>query len=267
VLTKGEDRIITLASDGVWERASGDDVLRWVRNYYNARIAGVEEDQHLDQPHVYDDNENSISRSRTSRKSFEDVLGSDGNDTVAAVASVGSSEEISSEEDVEKPTTLTSPPSFDSVVAKNPAEHDPALTTGGANTKVEEFDAATAATITTADDSGRTSATAKVGSKRKHPESAAADDSASCRSASTPSFGLGTAMTSSIRHSRSSSRSPYHSIPTVSEVIVRKVLNKVRKTRNISSLRMLMSLPKGRARRSKHDDITATVVDLSGFVS
>lgn len=267
VLTKGEDRIITLASDGVWERASGDDVLRWVRNYYNARIAGVEEDQHLAQPHVYDDNENSISRSRTSRKSFEDVLGSDGNDTVTAVASVGSIEEISSEEDVEKPTALTSPPSFDSVVAKNPAEHDPALTTGGANTKVEEFDAATAATITTADDSGRTSATAKVGSKRKHPESAAADDSASCRSASTPSFGLGTAMTSSIRHSRSSSRSPYHSIPTVSEVIVRKVLNKVRKTRNISSLRMLMSLPKGRARRSKHDDITATVVDLSGFVS
>ena len=41
VLTKGADRILTLASDGVWERASGDDVLRWVRNYYNARIAGV----------------------------------------------------------------------------------------------------------------------------------------------------------------------------------------------------------------------------------
>ncbi|EJK57200.1 hypothetical protein THAOC_22784, partial [Thalassiosira oceanica] len=40
VLTKGADRILTLASDGVWERASGDDVLRWVRNYYNARIAG-----------------------------------------------------------------------------------------------------------------------------------------------------------------------------------------------------------------------------------
>jgi len=65
-----------------------------------------------------------------------------------------------------------------------------------------------------------------------------------------------------------SSRRAYSlAIPTVSEVIVRKVLNKVRKTRNISSLRMLMSLPKGRARRSKHDDITATVVDLSGFVS
>ena len=56
-------------------------------------------------------------------------------------------------------------------------------------------------------------------------------------------------------------------IPTVSDVIIRKVLLKVKKTRNMSSLRMLTSLPKGRARRSKHDDITASVVDLSGFIS
>ena len=54
---------------------------------------------------------------------------------------------------------------------------------------------------------------------------------------------------------------------TVADVIVRRVLNKVRRARNISSLHALMSLPPGRARRSKHDDITACVVDLSEFVS
>ncbi|OEU15825.1 protein serine/threonine phosphatase 2C, partial [Fragilariopsis cylindrus CCMP1102] len=50
---------------------------------------------------------------------------------------------------------------------------------------------------------------------------------------------------------------------TVAEVIVNRVLNKVRRARNIKSLHALMSLPPGRARRSKHDDITASVVDLS----
>jgi hypothetical protein len=54
---------------------------------------------------------------------------------------------------------------------------------------------------------------------------------------------------------------------TVADVIVRRVLNKVRRARNISSLHALMSLPPGRARRSKHDDITACVVDLSAYVS
>lgn len=53
----------------------------------------------------------------------------------------------------------------------------------------------------------------------------------------------------------------------VADVIVRRVLNKVRRSRNISSLQALMSLPPGRARRSKHDDVTASVVDLSAFVS
>jgi hypothetical protein len=53
----------------------------------------------------------------------------------------------------------------------------------------------------------------------------------------------------------------------VADVIVRRVLNKVRRARNISSLSCLMSLPQGRARRSKHDDITASVVDLAAFVS
>ena len=281
VLTKGADRIVTLASDGVWERASGDDVLRWVRNYYNARIAGVN-DQHLhsynatQQQHdhdVYGDNENSMPRSRKRRLAFannEDVLGStsDGSITVAAEAS----EEISSEEDVgsEKPASLTTSPSVDSTTKKSPEPSYVAKGTAAhsVDEKVVDSDTATTATTTTADETmTRTTATAKVGSKRKHTDSSTADDSVSSRSTSTVSFGhgaLGTTVASSRRHLRSSSRSPYSlSIPTVSEVIVRKVLNKVRKTRNISSLRMLMSLPKGRARRSKHDDITATVVDLS----
>jgi hypothetical protein len=50
-------------------------------------------------------------------------------------------------------------------------------------------------------------------------------------------------------------------------VIVRRVLNKVRRSRNLSSLQDLLSLPKGRARRSKHDDITTSVVDLGAFVA
>jgi len=63
---------------------------------------------------------------------------------------------------------------------------------------------------------------------------------------------------------RKRSRQNYYN---VADVIVRRVLNKVRRARNISSLQALMSLPQGRARRSKHDDITASVVDLSAFVS
>ena len=53
---------------------------------------------------------------------------------------------------------------------------------------------------------------------------------------------------------------------TSSDYIIKCVLHKIMRTRGITSLRSLMALKKGRARRSKHDDITATVVDLSGFV-
>lgn len=54
---------------------------------------------------------------------------------------------------------------------------------------------------------------------------------------------------------------------TAADVIVRRVLNKVRRSKKMSSLHALMSLPKGRARRSKHDDITTIVVDLAAFVT
>lgn len=54
---------------------------------------------------------------------------------------------------------------------------------------------------------------------------------------------------------------------TAADAIVRRVLNKVRRSRKMSSLHDLLSLPKGRARRCKHDDITTCVVDLGAFVT
>jgi len=48
--------------------------------------------------------------------------------------------------------------------------------------------------------------------------------------------------------------------------IVRGVINNICRIRRIPK-RTLLNLPKGRPRRSKHDDITACVVDLSGFIS
>lgn len=256
VLTKGADRILILASDGVWERAAGDDVLRWVRNYYNARIAGVK-DQHLHPPlyaggveeHPFGEITKRISRRKYgNRHSDGGDEEFDGNEN--ALGDGGSiSDQCSTES---KAATLTPPTdNTKSTESSGNAESVEKLDESDAATSSE----ATTGTTTTADE---TTATAKVGTKRKYPGSTG---SVSTRSSTASSrLGRGT------RRHRSSR--PYSlAIPTVSEVIVRKVLNKVRKTRNISSLRMLMSLPKGRARRSKHDDITATVVDLSGFVS
>jgi len=54
---------------------------------------------------------------------------------------------------------------------------------------------------------------------------------------------------------------------TAADVVVRRVLNKVRRSKNMSSVQDLIALPKGRARRSKHDDITTSVVDLGAFVA
>lgn len=305
VLTKGADRILLLASDGVWERASGDDVLRWVRNYYNARIAGVKE-QHLqyddgggmmeeEQHDQYDDlgdaavAEKSLSRRKPGGGGGSGRLNTNnrGNDVLGNTAVAGNSGEICSKLDG---TLLNLTPPVDNTT-KTPAEDAAtAAMAHGGDEKVEDSDATetiseiTAAT-TSADDMTTTATVTKAaGTKRKH--SAVDETSVSSRSASSMTAssrgreglgggGIGGTTTSSSRgqnshhhHLRSSSSRPSSlTIPTVSDVIVRKVLNKVRKTRNISTLRMLMSLPKGRARRSKHDDITASVVDLSGFVS
>ena len=53
---------------------------------------------------------------------------------------------------------------------------------------------------------------------------------------------------------------------TSSDCIMQCALNRIIRSRIITSLRSLMALKKGRARRSKHDDTTTSVVDLSGFV-
>lgn len=268
VLTKGADRILTLASDGVWERASGDDVLRWVRNYYNSRIAGMNE-QHLydmeDEDAVYGD------PPRRKRLANEGEIMESGNrmSTVMTVGGDSTSGDRSSEEDAStdqrKSSSLTTPTLFDT--RRTSSKEDSAVLAHGGDDKLGDSDAtSTSQTLATKITANETTSPVNVLKRKhsamnKHSDITSADDSVSSHSGSMTSSrgrGVGVAKTTSRRHRRS-----FSATPTVADVIVRKVLNKVRKTRNISSLRMLMSLPKGRARRSKHDDITATVVDLS----
>lgn len=246
IITKGADRILILASDGVWERASGDDVLRWVRNYYNARIAGVKEstfhplyDMDIGEAEDHPFGETRDRGDRRSRRKASS--GSEGSSLVKT-------------EGLEKDSALLAPPGEDDTSTTTTTP--PTVSTGGTEDTSSHDDGATASATATASTTSSADETAKVGSKRKHSEGG----SVSTRS-SNESLALDMHGTRPSRRHNSRSYSP--GIPTVSEVIVRKVLNKVRKTRNISSLRMLMSLPKGRARRSKHDDITASVVDLS----
>lgn len=172
-LVKDGDKILILATDGVWERASGEDSLRWVRNFYDGRVAETER--------------------RTNRK-------------------MNTMEKSSSNEDEEE----------ESVGVKNLQE----------TAERDLFE--------------RSDPEVSQKTKRELVDKA--------RSPSPPAK-----RRKRGRHSRIS----YN----VADVIVRRVLNKVRRARNISSLQALMTLPQGRARRSKHDDITASVVDLSAFVS
>jgi hypothetical protein len=160
---------------------------------------------------------------------------------------------------------LTTPTLFDT--GRTSSEDDSAVLAHGDDDKLGDSDAtSTSQTLATKITANATSSPVNVLKRKhsainKHSDITSADDSVSSHSGSmTSSRGrcVGVAKTTSRRHRRS-----FSATPTVADVVVRKVLNKVRKTRNISSLRMLMSLPKGRARRSKHDDITATVVDLS----
>ena len=260
ILTKGADRILVLASDGVWERATGDDVLRWVRNYYNARIAGVK-DQHLHPPlyaggveeHPFGEITKRISRRKYGSRHSDDGDEALDRNNVDTMDNKGSINDPSSEK---KPAALAS-------TSDHTKSDDSSDTATASEAKLDESDEATTSEATSGTNSttaDEMSMTVKAGTKRKYA------GSGSTGSVSTRSSSASTRLGRGTRRHRSSR--PYSlAIPTVSEVIVRKVLNKVRKTRNISSLRMLMSLPKGRARRSKHDDITATVVDLSGFVS
>jgi hypothetical protein len=262
IITKGADRILILASDGVWERASGDDVLRWVRNYYNARIAGVKESTFHP---LYDmgigeaeDHPFGETRDRGEREVDDHPFGETrdrGERISRRKASCGSEgDPLVKTERLEKESALLASPGEDDTSTTTATP--PTVSTGGTEDTSSHDDGATASAMATASTTSSADETAKVGSKRKHSEGG----SVSTRS-SNESLALDMHVTRPSRRHNRRSYSP--GIPTVSEVIVRKVLNKVRKTRNISSLRMLMSLPKGRARRSKHDDITASVVDLS----
>ena len=172
-IVKDGDKVLILATDGVWERASGEDSLRWVRNFYAERVAEAE-------------------RHKNRRLNQSDRCSNDG-----------------------------------SVNGKKDDDSDDR----------NEVD---------------------IGCRKRDREIP--------RSPSPPTKRrkLGSRPNASRR-----GLAPFDSQRnnTVADVIVRRVLNKVRRARNISSLHALMSLPPGRARRSKHDDITACVVDLSAFVS
>lgn len=168
-LVKDMDKVLILATDGVWERASGEDALRWVRNFYSERIAEAE-------------------RRKNRRLNQTDRCSNDGSDC---------------------------------------GKKD--------------------------DDSYDSNEVEKVGFKRDMQRSPSPPTKR--RKLGGRAGRWGPVPFGSQRNS------------TVADVIVRRVLNKVRRTRNISSLHALMSLPPGRARRSKHDDITSCVVDLSSFVS
>lgn len=167
-LVKDGDKILILATDGVWERASGEDALRWVRNFYEERKAEAER--------------------RKNRRNNQ----------------------------------------FDKTSVDDVVELDPRNAHETADRYLFEKDAPVI-----------------VKKREGGPD---------VRSPSPPA---------KRRKRNRHNRIDYN----VADVIVRRVLNKVRRARNISSLQTLMSLPQGRARRSKHDDITASVVDLSAFVS
>eukprot|EP00547_Thalassionema_nitzschioides_P012979 CAMPEP_0194255624 /NCGR_PEP_ID=MMETSP0158-20130606/34847_1 /TAXON_ID=33649 /ORGANISM="Thalassionema nitzschioides, Strain L26-B" /LENGTH=924 /DNA_ID=CAMNT_0038994037 /DNA_START=142 /DNA_END=2913 /DNA_ORIENTATION=+ len=165
-LDKDGDRVIILATDGVWERCGGADVLRWVRNYSSERIAEAERRK----------NRRRVKIDRSSLKEDD-------------------KQEMHSQIEEEKELQA----------GQKRDRHSPA-----ASSKKRS----------------------KMPRRRERggPNSCPGGPSA---------------------------------VSTVADVIVRRVLNKVRRARNMTSLYALMSLPKGRARRSKHDDITASVVDLS----
>ena len=231
------DRILTLASDGVWERASGDDVLRWVRNYYNAQIAGMKE-QHMQydnddggsmlgveqQNDPFDDvvRDAAVTGKSLSRRTRGRNMNTDDNDALAI-----------SKEDNGTAQDLLTPP------VENTSKAHPDDTSADKN--VEDSNAAT----TTANETTAPThvVTKGAGIKRNHSAVKTSVSSRSASSTTRSSRGqeveVGGAANSSSRvqnrhhrhhlRSSSSSRTSSLTIPTVSDVIVRKVLNKVQK--------------------------------------
>lgn len=189
-ILKEGDKVLILGTDGVWERASGEDILRWVRNFYEERLAEAVR--------------------RANRRSNGQLENS----------------KSSSDEDVNDGIRASKVSSF--FQQQEGSERD---------LFEQKNDTAEIA----------------ISRKRENTSSPVQNNSPATKR-----------RRRSGRYSNTnSSRISYN----VADVIVRRVLNKVRRARNISSLQALMSLPQGRARRSKHDDITASVIDLSAFVS
>ena len=187
-LVKNGDKVLILATDGVWERASGEDVLRWVRNFYEERIAEAE-------------------RRRIKRLNQQ--------------------------------------------VDKNPSSSNEE----GAGATADQSQSKTAPSSNTASKS----AANQEGSERDLFEKNEPDEKSGSRKRETTASPVG--LPSAKRRKRNR---PNRISYNVADVIVRRVLNKVRRARNITSLQALMSLPQGRARRSKVNfDTCATVSVVS----
>jgi len=215
-IVKGGDKVLMLATDGVWERAGGEDVLRWARTFYSERLAEAERRKNIGRL-------NKIENQHLHRHSSSD----EGDMTVDYTFNVTSANNGMGDED-----------SVDSQHGDRQTE-SPQIDTAGVGTNI-----ATATTDTNGPAKKRDALSPPPGANAAKRRKLAG------RSATRRATPFGSRRNS-----------------TVADVIVRRVLNKVRRARNISSLHALMSLPPGRARRSKHDDITLCVVDLSAFIS
>jgi len=198
-LVKDGDKVLILATDGVWERASGEDILRWVRNFYEERLA-----------EAVRRNNRRLNQQDKSTANDDSSNGGNGNGHT----------------DHSMPAPMN---------GQEAAERD--------LFEKNDYEAGAQQAAAAAAANGN-------GNGRKR----GAEPLQMTRSPSPPA-------------KRRKRNRPNRISYNVADVIVRRVLNKVRRARNISSLQALMSLPQGRARRSKHDDITASVVDLSAFVS
>lgn len=215
-IVKGGDKVLMLATDGVWERAGGEDVLRWARTFYSERLAEAERRKNIGRL-------NKIENQHLHRHSSSD----EGDMTVDNTSNATATNSTMCDED--------------SVDSQN----------GDRQTKKQQ--SGTAAT-----DAAIATATTDVNGSTKKRDALSTPPGANAAKRRKLS-GRPTTRRATPFGSRRNS--------TVADVIVRRVLNKVRRARNISSLHALMSLPPGRARRSKHDDITVCVVDLSAFIS
>ena len=253
LLSKGGDRVLILATDGVWERCSGDDVLRWVRNYYNERIAGVERHHYR---HRRLRRTHSRGHHHQNEKESETMVEN-------SSLSLGSSSASESSDTEAKPRPEPEPKIIADTSIK-PASRN-RLHEGESGKLSSDSDDKTTDGEINHDDPGDSIVSKNndgnvSGHKRKRGSAAS----------STTHSSSGSSRGGDQRRSRSSSsvhNDQVVTVSTVSDVIVRRVLNKVRRARSMKSLKALMDLPRGRARRSKHDDITASVIDMSGFVS